>query len=86
LITLLELSWRKTIFATVKSQEFKMKEIICPNCQKAFKVDEAGYATIQKQVRDNEFEEELRNRVDSSEREKDAELTLKLSELKTKNG
>ena len=28
-----------------------MHEIICPHCQKAFKVDEAGYADILKQVR-----------------------------------
>jgi hypothetical protein len=28
-----------------------MNEIICPNCKKAFKVDEAGFADILKQVR-----------------------------------
>ena len=27
-----------------------MNEIICPNCSKAFKVDEAGFADIVKQV------------------------------------
>jgi len=36
-----------------------MNEIICPNCNKAFKVDEAGFADIVKQVRDHQFEEEL---------------------------
>ena len=39
-----------------------MNEIICPHCHKAFKVDEAGYADILKQVRDHQFEEELQNR------------------------
>jgi len=34
-----------------------MKDIICPHCHKAFKVDEAGYADILKQVRNSEFEE-----------------------------
>lgn len=29
-----------------------MHEIICPHCSKAFKIDEAGYADILKQVRD----------------------------------
>ena len=29
-----------------------MHEIICPHCGKAFKIDEAGYADILKQVRD----------------------------------
>tara|TARA_B110000027_G_scaffold31164_1_gene34332 strand:+ start:119 stop:259 length:141 start_codon:yes stop_codon:yes gene_type:complete len=32
-----------------------MNEIICPKCDKAFKVDEAGFSAIQKQVRDQEF-------------------------------
>ena len=40
-----------------------MNEIICPHCHKAFKVDEAGYADILKQVRDHQFEEELHNRL-----------------------
>ncbi len=38
-----------------------MNEIICPNCKKAFKVDQAGYADILKQVRDHQFEKELKN-------------------------
>jgi hypothetical protein len=32
-----------------------MNEIICPNCKKAFKVDEAGFADIVKQVRDHKY-------------------------------
>ena len=36
-----------------------MQEIICPHCGKAFKVDEAGYADILKQVRDHEFDQQL---------------------------
>ena len=30
-----------------------MNEIICPHCKKAFKVDEAGFADIVKQIRDH---------------------------------
>jgi hypothetical protein len=41
-----------------------MNDIICPNCNKAFKVDKAGFADILKQVRDHQFEEELQNRLD----------------------
>ena len=41
-----------------------MNDIICPNCDKAFKVDKAGFADILKQVRDHQFEEELKNRLD----------------------
>jgi hypothetical protein len=47
-----------------------MNEIICPNCKKAFKVDEAGFADILKQVRDHQFEEELNNRLALADKEK----------------
>lgn len=36
-----------------------MHEIICPHCNKAFKVDEIGYADIVKQVRHEEFDHQL---------------------------
>ncbi len=60
-----------------------MNEIICPNCHKAFKVDEAGYADILKQVRDHKFEEELQNRLNIAEREKNS--AVKLAEANIKN-
>ncbi|MFT6275710.1 MAG: hypothetical protein ACJAZ0_001810 [Halioglobus sp.] len=47
-----------------------MHEIICPHCDKAFKIDEAGYADIQKQVRDNEFEQQLHERLKLAEKDK----------------
>lgn len=47
-----------------------MNEIICPHCGKAFRVDEAGYAHILKQVRDSEFEKQLRERLELAEQEK----------------
>jgi hypothetical protein len=47
-----------------------MNEIICPNCKKAFKVDEAGFAAILKQVRDHQFEEELEKRLLLAEKDK----------------
>ena len=47
-----------------------MHEIICPHCKKAFKVDEAGYADILKQVRDHEFEQQLHDRLELAEKEK----------------
>jgi hypothetical protein len=60
-----------------------MNEIICPHCKKAFKVDEAGYADILKQVRDHQFEEELHNRLQLAEKEK--ESAVKLAEATIKN-
>ena len=59
-----------------------MNEIICPNCNKAFKVDEAGFADIVKQVRDHQFEEELANRLDLAEKEKESAVKLAVSDLR----
>ncbi len=47
-----------------------MQEIICPHCGKAFKIDEAGYADILKQVRDSEFEQQLHERLELAEQDK----------------
>lgn len=60
-----------------------MNEIICPNCSKAFKIDDTGYADIQKQVRDHQFEEELNNRLSLAEKDKDN--AVKLAEANIKN-
>lgn len=60
-----------------------MNEIICPNCQKAFKVDEAGFAEILKQVRNHQFEEELQERLRIAEREKNSEIELNKEKFKS---
>ena len=63
-----------------------MHDIICPHCSKAFKVDEAGYADILKQVRDRDFEQQLNKRLALAEQEKRNAIELamarKQSELK----
>lgn len=53
-----------------------MHEIICPHCHKAFKIDEAGYADILKQVRDGDFEKQLHERLELAEREKRDAIAL----------
>jgi hypothetical protein len=53
-----------------------MNEIICPHCSKAFKIDEAGYAEILKQVRDGAFEQQLHERLEIAEREKQSAIEL----------
>ena len=63
--------------------EKDMNEIICPNCNKAFKVDESSYADIVKQVRDHNFEEELASRLKLAENEKDSAVAL--AKANTKN-
>ncbi|WP_024605146.1 MULTISPECIES: DUF2130 domain-containing protein [unclassified Pseudoalteromonas] len=58
-----------------------MHEIICPHCKKAFKIDEAGYADILKQVRDDDFEQQLHNRLELAEKEKLNAVQLAKSEI-----
>ena len=60
-----------------------MNEIICPHCKKAFKVDEAGFADILKQVRDHQFQEEINERLKLAETEK--QNAVKLAEAQIKN-
>jgi hypothetical protein len=60
-----------------------MNEIICPNCHKPFSIDEAGYAEIVKQVRNQEFEGELKRREQYLKEEK--ETAVKLTEERVKN-
>jgi hypothetical protein len=60
-----------------------MNEIICPNCKKTFSLDEAGYADILKQVRDQKFDAELKERLNIAERDK--ESAVKLAEANIKN-
>lgn len=61
-----------------------MNEIICPNCKKAFKVDEAGFADILKQVRDHQFEEELQARLTLADKEKENAVKLAEAEIRSK--
>ncbi|MEF2253020.1 DUF2130 domain-containing protein [Ralstonia solanacearum] len=53
-----------------------MHEIICPHCGKAFKIDEAGYADILKQVRDSAFEQQLHERLELAEQDKRSAVEL----------
>lgn len=50
-----------------------MKELKCPKCGTTFTVDEAEYASIVNQVRNAEFEEELRRRLNEMAKTKEAE-------------
>ena len=59
-----------------------MKDIICPNCNTAFKLDDAGFAAIVKQVRDEQFTEELNHRLAIAEKEKFNAVMLAEANLK----
>lgn len=58
-----------------------MHDIICPHCKTAFKIDEAGYADILKQVHDEEFDHALHTRLELAEREKRDAVELARSQV-----
>ena len=53
-----------------------MQEIKCPNCGEVFVVDESGYAQIVQQVRDKEFDKEIKQREKDFEEMKEKDLEL----------
>ena len=57
-----------------------MNKLTCPNCKTPFEVDEQGYSSLVKQVRDEQFEKEL-DRVElAANKEKDAAVEKALLE------
>ena len=58
-----------------------MHDIICPHCTKAFKIDEAGYAEILKQVRDTDFERQLNERLQLAEKDKTNAVELAITKV-----
>ena len=56
-----------------------MNEIICPHCNTAFKVDGSGYADILKQVRDRDFEHQLKQRLDLAEKDKQNAIEIAMA-------
>ena len=63
-----------------------MHDITCPQCNTSFKIDEAGYAEIIKQVRNREFEQQLNKRLALAEQDKrntiDLAMAKKATEIK----
>ncbi len=62
-----------------------MKEIKCPNCNKVFSVDEADYAFIVNQVRNAEFNNELKRRVEALHQQHQMEQEREEAKLETKH-
>ena len=53
-----------------------MHEIKCPNCGTIFQIDESDYQNVLKQVRDKEFESEIKRRENEYQKEKEAAIEL----------
>ncbi len=62
-----------------------MQEIKCPNCGEIFQVDEAGYISILKQVRDNEFKSEIERYKTTFEKEKENAVELAVQTVKSQS-
>ena len=58
-----------------------MNEIICPNCNRGFKLDETGYADILKQVRDYKFDEEIQARLELADKDKANAIELTKAQI-----
>ena len=57
-----------------------MNEIKCPHCGGMFTIDEAGFAAILKQVRDAEFDKEVRRHEELLATEKQQAVQLAVAE------
>ena len=58
-----------------------MNQIKCPECGKVFTIDEASYAAIVSQVRNDEFEKEIKARQAAFNNEKDSAVQLAISKI-----
>ena len=63
-----------------------MQKIKCPKCGEVFQVDESGYAAILKQVRDEEFSKEIKNRETQFETDKANAVQLARMETEKEYG
>ena len=57
-----------------------MNKLTCPNCKTPFEIDEQGYSSLVKQVRDEQFEKELKRAELAAKNEKDAAVEKALLE------
>ncbi len=62
-----------------------MHEIKCPHCHTAFTIDEASYADIVHQVRNQEFQAELQARLHQAHQQFDSEKALLLSQTQSQH-
>lgn len=63
----------------------KMEQIKCPKCGEIFQIDEAGYAEILKQVRNKEFEQEIRQKEIAFEKDKANAIQMELLKAQAQN-
>ena len=59
-----------------------MSKLTCPNCNEAFEVDEQGYSKLVSQVRDQQFEKELKRQEQAMESEKATAVQRAVNKVK----
>lgn len=67
-----------------REERVRVNEIKCPNCGTVIQVDESDYESIVRQVRDEQFAAELREREQLMEREREHALQLASAEAARK--
>ena len=58
----------------------KNTSVKCPNCKETFKVDDSVYTDIVKQVRDQQFTDEIAQRLSQAKKEKEDAIALAKAE------
>jgi len=61
-----------------------MNEIKCPECGSKISIDEDNYSNIIKQVRDQEFEDEISKRIEFLEKDKQKSVDLAIQNIRLK--
>jgi len=61
-----------------------MNKIKCPECGSKISIDEDNYSNIIKQVRDQEFEDEMRKRIELLEKDKQKSVDLAIQNIRIK--
>lgn len=75
-IAMKQLYLYRLFWIKIYKETMMMQEIKCPKCGGVFVMDESGYAQIVQQVRDKEFDKELRHREEDVAEKKEQELVI----------
>ena len=59
-----------------------MKDIKCPSCGKTFKIDRSNFDQLLSQIKNDEFNKQINERLTLAKKEKDKEIELIKTELK----
>ena len=59
-----------------------MKDIKCPSCGKTFKIDPSNFDQLLSQIKNDEFNKQIDERLDLAKKEKNKEIELVKTELK----